>query len=248
MADNSRVVVITGGSKGIGRATALRFAEEKASMVLMHFDPDENDADRTVKDLRLRGAAAESLRVDVSSSGDVEKAFSDIIERYGRVDVLVNNAGITRDTLLMRMKEQDWDAVIAVNLKSVFNCTRAVVRTMAKRRRGAIVNISSVVGQTGNAGQANYSASKAGIMGFSKSVAKEVAGRGITVNAVAPGYIDTEMTAGLPDKVKQEFLSQVPLGRMGRPEDVAEAVYWLSSEAATYITGQVIHVSGGMYM
>lgn len=243
-----RVVVVTGGSKGIGRAVALRFAEEPASMVLMHYDPDEIDAERTVKDIESRGASAESLRIDVSSTTDVEKAFSDILSRHGRIDVLVNNAGITRDTLVMRMSEQDWDAVLAVNLKSVFNCSRAVVRTMAKQRSGRIVNIASVVGQIGNAGQANYAASKAGIMGFSKSVAKEMAGRGITVNVVAPGYINTEMTAGLPDKVKEGFLSQIPLGRIGSPEDVAEAVYWFSTDAAGYVTGQVLHVSGGMYM
>lgn len=248
MADNSRVVVITGGSKGIGRAVALRFAAEKADLVLIHYDPDEEDAGRTVAEIESLGAAAESLKLDVSSTKGVEEAFSGIVENYGRVDVLVNNAGITRDTLVMRMNEQDWDAVLAVNLKSVFNCTHAVLRTMARQRSGRIVTISSVVGQIGNAGQANYAASKAGILGFSKSVAKEMAGRGITVNAVAPGYIDTEMTSRLPDKVKAEFLSQIPLGRIGSPEDVAEAVYWLSTDAAGYITGQVIHVSGGMYM
>lgn len=248
MADNSRVVVITGGSKGIGRAVALRFAAEKADLVLIHYDPDEEDAGRTVAEIESLGAAAESMKLDVSSTKEVEEAFSGIVENHGRVDVLVNNAGITRDTLVMRMNEQDWDAVLAVNLKSVFNCTHAVLRTMARQRSGRIVTISSVVGQIGNAGQANYAASKAGILGFSKSVAKEMAGRGITVNAVAPGYIDTEMTSGLPDKVKAEFLSQIPLGRIGSPKDVAEAVYWLSTDAAGYITGQVIHVSGGMYM
>jgi 3-oxoacyl-[acyl-carrier protein] reductase len=244
----SRVVVITGGSRGIGRAVALRFSREKASVVLIHYDPDESYAERTVKDIEAQGAAAESLKIDVSSVKDVDDVFTDIVGRHGRVDVLINNAGITRDTLLMRMNEDDWDAVLAVNLKSVFNCTRAVVRTMAKQRNGRIVNISSVVGQIGNAGQANYAASKAGIMGFSKSVAKEMAVRGVTVNVVAPGYIDTEMTSGLPDKVKDGFLSQIPLRRIGSPEDVAEAVYWLASDAAGYITGQVLHVSGGMYM
>lgn len=248
MPDNRRVVVITGGSKGIGRAVALRFAAEGALTVLMHYDPDETDADRTIEEIQSLGGSAESLRIDVSSAGDVEKAFSDIVGRHGRIDVLVNNAGITRDTLVMRMNERDWDSVMAVNLKSVFNCSRAVVRTMAKQRSGRIVNIASVVGQIGNAGQSNYAASKAGMMGFSKSVAKEMAGRGITVNVVAPGYINTEMTAGLPEKVKEGFLSQIPLGRIGQPEDVAEAVYWLTTDAAGYITGQVLHVSGGMYM
>ncbi|HDR15559.1 MAG TPA: 3-oxoacyl-[acyl-carrier-protein] reductase, partial [Desulfobacteraceae bacterium] len=242
MSDSSRIVVVTGGSKGIGRAVALRFAVEEAHIVLIHYDPDEEDAARTVREIESLGAAAESLRLDVSSFKDVEEAFSGIVKSHGGIDVLVNNAGITRDTLVMRMNEQDWDAVLAVNLKSVFNCTHAVLRTMARQRSGRIVNISSVVAQIGNAGQANYSASKSGILGFSKSVAKEMAGRGITVNAVAPGYIDTEMTSGLPEKVKEEFLSRIPLRRIGRPEDVAEAVYWLSTDAAGYITGQVIHV------
>ena len=169
-------------------------------------------------------------------------------DRHGRIDVLINNAGIARDTLLMRMSEEVWDVVIRVNLKSVFNCTQAVIRSMIKNKAGRIVNISSVVGQIGNPGQANYAASKAGIMGFTKSIAREVAGRGITVNAVAPGYIKTDMTESLPEKVRDSFLEQIPLKRIGEPKDVAEAVYWLCSEAAGYITGQVIHVSGGLYM
>jgi 3-oxoacyl-[acyl-carrier protein] reductase len=198
--------------------------------------------------LAQQGIEADSHKVDVSSYGDVEALFKDILSKYGRVDVLVNNAGITRDTLLMRMSEDDWDTVIRVNLKSVFNCTQAVIRPMIKEKGGRIVSISSVVGQIGNAGQANYVASKAGIMGFTKTVAREVAGRGITVNAVAPGFIDTEMTASLPDKVKESFLRRVPLSRAGKPEEVAEAVYWLCSNGASYITGQIIHVSGGMFM
>jgi 3-oxoacyl-[acyl-carrier protein] reductase len=178
----------------------------------------------------------------------VEVLFQDILSRFEKLDVLVNNAGITRDTLLMRMSEDDWDAVMRVNLKSVFNCTHAVIRPMIKRRGGRIINISSVVGRIGNVGQANYAASKAGIIGFTQTVAREVAARGITVNAVAPGFIDTEMTASLPDRVKESFLEQIPLGRVGKPEDVAEAVYWLCSPAAGYITGQTIHVNGGMFM
>jgi len=164
------------------------------------------------------------------------------------VDVLVNNAGITRDAFLMRMSEEQWDQTLQVNLKSVFNCTKAVARSMIKERSGRIINISSVVGQIGNIGQANYGASKAGIMGFTKTVARELASRGITVNAVAPGFINTEMTQILPDKAKQAFLSQIPMGRIGEPDEVADTVYWLASEGATYITGQVIHVSGGLYM
>ncbi|MGM0426519.1 MAG: 3-oxoacyl-[acyl-carrier-protein] reductase [Thermodesulfobacteriota bacterium] len=245
---DSRVVVITGGSKGIGRTVAHAFAAENARIVLIHYDPDDSACHETLKSLIEKGVEAEAHRVDVSSFKDVNTLFENILSRFEKIDVLVNNAGITRDTLLMRMNEQDWDAVLAVNLKSVFNCTQAVIRDMIKQRGGRIVNIASVVGQTGNAGQANYAASKAGIMGFTKTVAKEVAGRGITVNAVAPGFVDTEMTAVLPDKVKQNFLSQIPIGRMGTPEEVADAVYWLCSAGAGYVTGQVIHVNGGLFM
>ncbi|SPD76215.1 3-oxoacyl-(acyl-carrier-protein) reductase [uncultured Desulfobacterium sp.] len=245
---SSRVVVITGGSKGIGRTIALRFAHEKARIVILHYDVDESASESTLKMLSQRGIGAESHKVDVSSFAAVEGIFKDILSRFQRIDVLINNAGITKDTLLMRMTEADWDAVININLKSVFNCTQNVIRSMVKQRGGKIVNISSVVGQIGNAGQANYSASKAGIMGFTKTVAREVAARGINVNAVAPGFIDTDMTAVLPEKIKETFIQQIPLGRFGQPEDVAETVYWLCSDAASYITGQVIHVSGGMYM
>jgi 3-oxoacyl-[acyl-carrier protein] reductase len=248
MNDVGRIVVITGGSMGIGRAVAMRFAEEKGRIVIVHYDPDDSASQETLGLLNRQGAEAESHRVDVSNFGDVETLFKEIMDRYGRVDVLINNAGIARDTLLMRMSEEVWDSVIRVNLKSVFNCTQAVIRSMVKNKAGRIVNISSVVGQIGNPGQANYAASKAGIMGFTKSVAREVAGRGITVNAVAPGYIKTDMTESLPEKVRDAFLEQIPLKRIGEPKDVAEAVYWLCSEAAGYITGQVIHVSGGLFM
>ena len=244
----SRVVVVTGGSRGIGRSVALKFAEENATVVLVHYDPDESAANETLSMLDSKGITAESYKVDVSAYGAVEELFHEIMERFGKVDVLVNNAGITRDTLLMRMEEKHWDAVINVNLKSVFNCTHAVIRPMIKQRSGWIVNISSVVGQIGNIGQANYSASKAGIMGFTKTVAREVASRGIRVNAVAPGFIETEMTASLPEKVREKFLEQIPLGRMGKPEEVAEVVYWLCSESSSYLTGQIIHVNGGLYM
>jgi 3-oxoacyl-[acyl-carrier protein] reductase len=244
----SRVVVVTGGSKGIGRSVCLRFAKEKARIVIVHYDTDDIAANETLNALAERGVDAESHKVDVSSFEAVDVLFNDILSRFEKIDVLVNNAGITRDTLLMRMNEEDWDAVISVNLKSVFNCTRAVIRSMIKQRSGSICNISSVVGQIGNAGQANYSASKAGIMGFTKTVAREVAARGITVNGVAPGFIDTEMTAVLSDKAKEFFIRQIPLGSIGRPEDVAEAVYWLCSDAANYITGQILHVNGGLYM
>ena len=245
---DSRVVVVTGGSRGIGRSVALKFAEEKARIIVVHYDPDESYADETLDELNRLGVEAESRKLDVSSFSDVDSFFKDVISRYEKIDVLVNNAGITRDSLFMRMDEKNWDAVISVNLKSVFNCTQAVIRAMVKQKKGRIVNLASVSGQIGNVGQGNYAASKAGVMGFTKSIAREVAGRGITVNAVAPGFIDTEMTAVLPEKVKQNFLLQIPMGRMGKPEDVAEAICWLCSDAASYITGQVIHVNGGMYM
>ncbi len=248
MSRTGRVVVVTGGSKGIGRTVALKFAEERAKIIIVHYDPDESSSDDILNTLTQQGIEAASHRVDVSSYQDVQALFKEILSRFGKVDVLINNAGITRDSLLMRMSEDDWDNVIRVNLKSVFNCTQIVIRSMLKQRAGSIINISSVVGQIGNPGQSNYSASKAGIIGFTKSVAREVSGRGITVNAVAPGFIDTEMTASLPDRAKNSFLQQIPLGRIGKPEDVAEAVYWLSSDAANYITGQTIHVNGGMLM
>lgn len=244
----SRVVVITGGSRGIGRSVALAFAGEQARIILVHYDPDDEACRETLDRLSDIGVKAEAHKVDVSSFDAADGLFKDIFSRFDRIDVLINNAGITRDSLLMRMSERDWDAVLAVNLKSVFNCTQAVIRTMIKQRGGRIVNIASVVGQTGNAGQANYAASKAGIMGFTKTVAKEVAGRDITVNAVAPGFIDTEMTAVLPEKVRRRFLEQIPLGRMGEVEEVADAVYWLCSAGAAYVTGQVIHVNGGLFM
>ncbi|MGD2124967.1 MAG: 3-oxoacyl-[acyl-carrier-protein] reductase [Desulfobacteraceae bacterium] len=248
MVESNRVVVITGGSKGIGRSVALRFVDEKANIVIVHYDPDESASNETLKMLSENGVDAESHKVDVSSHIEVDTLFKEILSRFGKVDVLINNAGITRDALLMRMSEDEWDAVLRVNLKSVFNCTQAVVRSMIKQRKGRIVNISSVVGQIGNPGQANYAASKAGIMGFTKTIAREVASRGVTVNAVAPGFINTEMTASLPDKVKEYFLQQIPLGRIGETEEVAEAVYWLCSDAASYITGQVVHVNGGLFM
>lgn len=248
MENTGRVVIVTGGSKGIGRAIALKFAKEKARIIILHYDPDETASDETIKLIEGKAAEIESHRIDVSSKPDVDNLFEDILSRFGRVDVLVNNAGITRDVLLMRMAEKDWDMVLNVNLKSVFNCTQAVVRSMIKQRRGNIVNISSVAGQVGNPGQANYSAAKAGIIGFTKTIAREVAARGVTVNAVAPGFIQTDMTAVLPEKIIETYLQTIPLGRIGLPEDVAGAVYWLCSEDASYITGQTIHVNGGIFM
>ncbi len=248
MDSSQRVVVITGGSKGIGRSIAMKFAEENTIIIIVHYDPDETASDITLSILKEKGIKCESFKVDVSSKSGVETFFENLIKTYGRVDVLINNAGITRDSLLMRMSEKDWDIVLNINLKSIFNCTQTIIRSMMKNRKGSIVNIASVSGQIGVAGQANYSASKAGIMGFTKAVAREVAPRGITVNAVAPGFIKTEMTDALPEKVVDSYLQQIPLGRLGTTQDVAETVYWLCSESASYITGQIIHVNGGLYM
>ena len=248
MSASKRTIVITGGSKGIGRAICLRFAREGARIIFAHYDPDDRAEKKTLELLDTMNVEARSEKLDVSSFRDVEGFFQRVVKDFQRVDVLVNNAGITRDAFLMRMSEEQWDQTLQVNLKSVFNCTKAIMRSMIKERSGRIINISSVVGQIGNIGQANYGASKAGIMGFTKTVARELAGRGITVNAVAPGFINTEMTQKLPDKAKEAFLSQIPMGRVGEPDEVADAVYWLASEGATYITGQVIHVSGGLYM
>jgi len=246
--ESKRIVVITGGSRGIGKSIGLRFAKENAMIIIVHYDPDDVAANETLELLKEMGVEAIAEKLDVSSFKAVEKFFGEIVKSYGRVDVLVNNAGITRDAFLMRMSEDQWDQVLAVNLKSVFNCTKAIMRSMMKERSGKIINISSVVGEIGNIGQANYSASKAGILGLTKTSARELAARGVTVNAVAPGFINTEMTENLPDKAKEAFMSQIPMEKMGEPEDVAEAVYWLASSSANYITGQVIHVNGGLYM
>jgi 3-oxoacyl-[acyl-carrier protein] reductase len=248
VAQSKRVVVVTGGSKGIGRAVCLKFAREDARIVFVHYDPDESAADETLSLLSDIGAEARAEKLDVASPEAVDAYFGKVVSEFEKVDVLVNNAGITDDGFLMRMSTEQWSRVLAVNLTSVFNCTRAVIRSMIKERNGRIINISSVVGQIGNIGQSNYAASKAGILGFTRSVAREVAGRGITVNAVSPGFIDTIMTQALSEKVKEIFLAQIPMGRIGTPEEVAEAVYWLASSGATYITGQVIHVNGGLYM
>ncbi len=244
-----RVAVVTGGSKGIGRAIIMALAEPGLQVVFNHYDPpDDTAADETINMVQELDCQIEGSRLDASDYDSVQEFLGEVADRLGRIDILVNNAGITRDNFFPRMKEADWDAVLAVNLKSAFNCTQAVVRHMMKQRWGRVVNIASVVGVTGNVGQANYAASKAGLIGFTKSVAREVAGRNITVNAIAPGYIETEMTASLPDKAKEAFMAQIPLGRAGQPEDVAQVVKFLVSEEASYITGQVIHVSGGMYM
>jgi 3-oxoacyl-[acyl-carrier protein] reductase len=247
MADE-KIIFITGASRGIGRAIALRLARPEAVLLLNHYDPDPAAAEETLRQVEARGARGQISYFNVADGPETQSRVEELLKEWGRIDVLINNAGITRDALLMRMKEADWDLVLSVNLKGVYNCTQAVIRSMVKNRSGKIVNITSVVGAIGNAGQSNYAASKAGVIGFTKSVAKETAARGLNVNAVAPGFIDTEMTAVLPEAVKQEFLKSIPLGRSGQPEEVAELVAFLVSEAAGYITGQVIHINGGMYM
>jgi 3-oxoacyl-[acyl-carrier protein] reductase len=248
MSDDQRVILITGASRGIGRAIALRQAKPGTVLFLNHYDSDPAMAEQTQKEVENKGAKGKICYFNVADFQEVQSQMAGLLKEWGRIDVLINNAGITRDTLLMRMREEDWDLVLSINLKGVFNCTQAVIRSMIKNKSGKIVNIASVVGVMGNPGQANYAASKGGIIGFTKSVAKEVAARGIQVNAVAPGFIDTEMTAVLSEQVRQEFLKSIPMGRSGKPEEVAELVAFLASPASDYITGQVIHISGGMYM
>ena len=247
MIDEGRVAVVTGGGRGIGRAIAARFAEEGANVVISYRSNDAA-AEETAQKVRDAGAKCEIFKGDVASPEDVQALFAGVSDAFGRVDILVNNAGITRDNLMMRMKEDEFDEVLRTNLKGTYLCTRAALRPMVRARWGRIVNVGSVVGLVGNAGQANYAASKAGIIGFTKSVAREVAQRGITVNAVAPGYVETELTGGLPEGVKEQILAQVPSGRFGEPEEVAEVVAFLSGEGAGYITGQTIAVDGGMTM
>jgi 3-oxoacyl-[acyl-carrier protein] reductase len=238
-----QIVMVTGGAAGIGRVTAEAFAREGAKLSICDVNPEAGEAA-----VQALGAEASFEKVNVADEAAVSAWTDHVVERYGRIDVLVNNAGITRDALLLRMKESDWDLVMSINLKGAFLCTRAVARYMAQQRSGRIVNVASVVGVVGNVGQANYVASKAGLIGLTKTVAREFAGRGITVNAVAPGFIETQMTAVLSDKVRQGFLSQIPLGRAGTPAEVADAVTFLASDQAAYLTGQILHVSGGMYM
>lgn len=239
----NKVVMVTGGAAGIGRATATGFVKEGAKVAICDVNPEAGKT--TAESL---GPEATFQQVDVSDNKSVNDWVESVVSQYGQIDVLVNNAGITRDGLIMRMKEADWDAVLNVNLKSAFNCIKAVSKTMVKQRSGRIINLASVVAVSGNPGQANYVASKAGIIGLTKSVAKELASRTITVNAVAPGFIETDMTASLADKAREAMVSQIPLGRAGTARDIAAAVMFLASDHAAYITGQVIHINGGMYM
>ncbi len=241
-----KVAIITGGSRGIGYSIAQRFAREGARVVVA--DIDHAGACEAASELEKQGLAACAIACDVSDLENAERLASEAIERYDRIDILVNNAGITRDRLLIRMNEDDWDIVMRVNLKGVFNCTKAVARSMIRQRSGRIINIASVVGITGNAGQANYSASKAGVIGFTKTIAREFGSRGVTANAIAPGFIETKMTEDLPESAREAFLSKIPLSRPGVPDDVANAALFLASDESSYITGQVICVDGGMVM
>ena len=242
---SGRVALVTGASRGIGRAIARRLAGQGAHVVAA---ARGDNAQPVADEIAAAGGRAEVLALDVTAAGAAEAAVRGVVERHGRIDVLVNNAGIARDQLMLRMKRDDWDAVVATNLTAAFALTQAALKPMIRQKSGRIVCISSVVGQSGNAGQANYAASKAGLIGFAKSVALEVASRGITVNVVAPGLIDTDMTRTITESAREEWAGRIPLGRLGTPDDVAAAVCFLASDEASYITGQVVAVNGGMYM
>ncbi|BDG48083.1 MULTISPECIES: 3-oxoacyl-[acyl-carrier-protein] reductase [Parageobacillus] len=242
-----KVALVTGASRGIGRAIALELARQGAK-IAVNYAGSEAKANEVVEEIKNMGGEAFAIQADVSDAQAVDRMVKTVLERFGRIDILVNNAGITRDNLLMRMKEEEWDDVININLKGVFNCTKAVTRPMMKQRYGRIVNIASIVGVMGNPGQANYVAAKAGVIGLTKTAARELASRNITVNAVAPGFITTDMTERLNEEIKAEMLKQIPLARFGEPEDVAKVVAFLASDAASYMTGQTLHVDGGMVM
>lgn len=242
-----KVALVTGASRGIGRAIALELARQGAK-IAVNYAGSEAKANEVVGEIKNMGGEAFAIQADVADAQAVEQMIKTVLERFERIDILVNNAGITRDNLLMRMKEEEWDDVININLKGVFNCTKAVTRPMMKQRYGRIVNIASVVGVMGNPGQANYVAAKAGVIGLTKTAARELASRNITVNAVAPGFITTDMTERLSEEIKSEMLKQIPLARFGEPEDVAKVVAFLVSDAASYMTGQTLHVDGGMNM
>ena len=246
MSLQGRTAIVTGAAQGIGRAIAEALAQAGADIAVADLDPSRSA--ETVAAVKNIGRKALNLKVNVADAGETKSMVEQVLKAWGKVDILVNNAGITRDGLLLRMKEEDWNLVLQINLNGTFNCTKAVLQPMTKQRYGRIVNIASIVGVIGNAGQANYSASKAAVIGFTKTVGREYASRNVTVNAVAPGFIDTAMTHGLSTDVKDTLLKQIPLGRLGTPADIAAAVRFLVSEEAAYITGHVLHVNGGMLM
>ncbi len=244
---DGKTAIVTGASRGIGRAIALQLASEGANVVV-NFSGSEQKASQVVEEIQNLGSQAIAVQANISDGDSVQELMNAAMEQFGSIDILVNNAGITRDNLLMRMKEDEWDDVINTNLKGVFLCTKAVTRQMMKQRAGRIINISSIVGVMGNAGQANYVAAKAGVIGLTKTTARELASRNILVNAIAPGFITTEMTDALPEDVKNSMLAQIPLAKLGNPEDIAKAVVFLASDDASYMTGQTLHIDGGMYM
>lgn len=242
-----KTALVTGGSRGIGRSIALAFANQGAN-VIINYTSNEESAAKVIEEIKSFNVKALAVKANVSNAEEINDMMDKIEEMFDGIDILVNNAGITRDNLFIRMKEEDWDQVMDINLKGVFLCTKAVIRKMIKQKYGKIINLSSVVGVVGNPGQANYCASKAGVIGFTKSLAKEIAGKNITVNAIAPGFIETDMTKALPENVKESMLEIIPMKKYGKPEDIANLVLFLSSDNASYITGQVIHVDGGMAM
>ncbi len=242
-----KVAVVTGASRGIGRAIALKLADEGAKVVV-NYSGSQAKAEEVVAAIQANGGEALAVQASVSKTEEVTALMDAAVKTFGSLDILVNNAGITRDNLIMRMKEEEWDDVLNTNLKGVFLCTKAVTRQMMKQRAGRIINISSIVGVAGNAGQANYVAAKAGVIGLTKTTAKELASRNILVNAIAPGFIETEMTEQLPEEIKQGMLTQIPLAKLGQPEDIAKAVAFLASDEANYMTGQTLHIDGGMVM
>lgn len=242
----NKVAVVTGAAQGIGREIALLLARKGAAAALC--DVNQEGVDETARRIQEEGGSCRTFKVDVSHFQDAETVIKEAVDQLGSVDILVNNAGITKDNVLLRMKEEQWDQVMAVNLKGTFNFTKAAIRVMLRQKSGKIINIASITGLMGNAGQANYAASKAGVIGFTKAIAREYADRGITVNAVAPGFISTRMTDAIPERDREALIAQIPMKRLGTPEDVAQAVYFLASEGANYITGQVLGINGGLYM